>query len=1052
MKKYIISFAFIFSYLLASAQVNFQIANANGNKNDTVSVAVTTTGFTNVLGMQYSINYDSNVLAIIDVTKTAAFDVDYSTHVGSATVKNGQITFSWSPPGGNGVNINNGSLLFTLKFKLIGKECDSSFVKLSSKPTPIDVFDGNFNNLTLTANDGKVKINGAGCAGGPPPDTSSFQIIASKDTSPQGIVKCIKITCKGFKNIASGQFSLKWDKAIATFDTLNSGAMVLVPGLNYISTANRDGVGINWDSGPQPIDIPDGTTLFEVCLKPVGAPGSFTDINFISVPILIEFTDGNSNVVTPKFTTGRLTVSAAPAQSLKLYYRDTTVEEGAEFCIPIRADNFKCMQSFQFGVKFDSTRLKFKRVTGINIPAFGPSNIFPFRDTVRFQWDASSGIFPTLKNGDSLFLICFESVSPTCPYDTKLSFVPLPTSPMEFSDCNSNDYAILKDEPSFTVKCKSAVPPVVITLGSANGVKCNGDCNGSILGTKVTGGIGPFKFCWKLVSTAGCLSDSLNARDLCGDIDYYLEVTDLGNGNAITLSSLVHINEPDSIKVYATVTHVQVANDGKIVIDSITGGTPPFMHVWRRLSSGSKVGTTPTIMNLPANMYADSIKDANGCIFVDTFTVNPAPLKFAGFNQVTGIKCHGECTASVFASASGGYSPQTYKWSNGDTGNPADSLCAGNVSVTITDGRGNTVTSTFLVTEPDEIEVNILSVNKASTPTSTDGSIILDTVKGGTPYIKPSSGKYSYEWKKIGGSVISTSKDLTNVGAGNYQICVTDSLLCRKCDTAVITSMGGGSKDTITVTIAIDPYLGGNAVSCRGKCDGRIIATVVSSNPIPKTPYTYKWSNNATTKTVTNLCPGSYTVTVTDAGGNTGVSTTLILPDAPSINLTTKKIQCATDKTALDGQYEAITTGAVPPLSYKWCNGAINKIAIDLPEGNCSVQITDANGCTATEEFRVCLNDGGTADCYSGRLAISPNGDGFNDVFEIACVTDFDNVLTIYDRWGNAVYSAVNYTNDWNGVDKNGETLTEGTYMWVLKVKESGKADTYYKGTVTIVR
>ena len=46
----------------------------------------------------------------------------------------------------------------------------------------------------------------------------------------------------------------------------------------------------------------------------------------------------------------------------------------------------------------------------------------------------------------------------------------------------------------------------------------------------------------------------------------------------------------------------------------------------------------------------------------------------------------------------------------------------------------------------------------------------------------------------------------------------------------------------------------------------------------------------------------------------------------------------------------------------------------------------------------------------------------------------------------------MDYLNTWNGVNAAGEPLNEGTYMWVLVIKEAGKNDVYYKGTVTIVR
>ena len=55
-------------------------------------------------------------------------------------------------------------------------------------------------------------------------------------------------------------------------------------------------------------------------------------------------------------------------------------------------------------------------------------------------------------------------------------------------------------------------------------------------------------------------------------------------------------------------------------------------------------------------------------------------------------------------------------------------------------------------------------------------------------------------------------------------------------------------------------------------------------------------------------------------------------------------------------------------------------------------------------------------------------------------------------RWGKQVYTAVNYLNTWNAKDQEGNELNEGTYMWVLLVKEPGKNDVYHKGTVTVVR
>lgn len=1024
------------------AQVNFQIASVTGDKNDTVSVPVTTTGFNNVLAAQFSMSYDSNVLAIVDVVKTANFDVNYSTHVGSTSVKNGQLGFTWDAPGGVGKNITNGSLIFTIRFKLIGKECDSSFVKLTSKPTSIEVLDGNFDLLNLTANDGKVKINGAGCQGGPPPDTSGFQIIASTETTPQGIVKCLKVTAKNFKEIQSAQFTMHWNTAIAVFDTINSGAMTLSWGQNYAALPDRSGVGINWDAGRDPATFADGVTLFEVCLRPVGAPGSMTDVTFDGTPVLVEFTNGNGDVVPVKFVSGKLTITDAPAKSLKLYYRDTTVKEGAEFCIPIRVDNFDCVQNFQFSVKFDQTKLKFKKITAITLPGLGPQNFNVVADSIRVTWDAQSGP-QDLPNGGILFSICFESLlaAPNCPFDTKLQFTDLLGSPIEFSDCNSNNFAVNIMEPNIRVECRMVTQPVAITLGTRTNVKCNGECNGTVTGTQITGGVGPFDYEWVFQPSGPVISTNLDTDELCAG-DYKLVVIDKGNGNSRTQSITITITEPPAITCSAVVTHVQGVNDGAIDL-TVLGGTQPYTFVWYRLpNKPNPPRTTEDITNLPAADYEIKITDANGCMKIDTFRVNPAAIKVASITPIDSNKCNGDCNAKLFVSASGGRTPYQIRWSNGDTGNTADSLCKGTYTVTVTDNDGITATGTYVVTEPDAIVITLDSIRKSS---GTNGAIFIGSTKGGV-------APYTFQWRDSNGSVIGNMEDLNNVAPGTYVLCITDKNLCVECDTFTVESVSS-TPPVLTVNLNFDPKLGGNAVTCRGKCDGVIIVNVTSTNP--KLPYKYKWSHdpNLTTNTATGLCPGiSYIVTVTDAANNSKVSNTLVLPDAPVIQLSVKRLACASTNTDTDGRYEAVITGATAPISYSWCNGNTNKIAEDLASGSCKLSIVDANGCQASENFTVCIGNQQDTDCYKGRLAISPNGDGYNDLLVINCVNNADNVLVIYDRWGNQVYAANNYLNTWDGKDNEGNDLTEGTYMWILRVIEPGKNDQFYRNTVTIVR
>ncbi|MNS10466.1 HYR domain protein [compost metagenome] len=77
----------------------------------------------------------------------------------------------------------------------------------------------------------------------------------------------------------------------------------------------------------------------------------------------------------------------------------------------------------------------------------------------------------------------------------------------------------------------------------------------------------------------------------------------------------------------------------------------------------------------------------------------------------------------------------------------------------------------------------------------------------------------------------------------------------------------------------------------------------------------------------------------------------------------------------------------------------------------------------------------------------TPNGDNVNDLFEIAGIDQFENSIYIYNRWGNEVYKCNNYRNQWDG-----SQLPEGTYYYVLKVKDKDGHLESYAGYIEILR
>jgi Zn-dependent metalloprotease len=140
----------------------------------------------------------------------------------------------------------------------------------------------------------------------------------------------------------------------------------------------------------------------------------------------------------------------------------------------------------------------------------------------------------------------------------------------------------------------------------------------------------------------------------------------------------------------------------------------------------------------------------------------------------------------------------------------------------------------------------------------------------------------------------------------------------------------------------------GRDVSCFNACDGAATVNVTSGdNPV------YSWSTGATTQSISGLCPGVYTVTVTNSNG-TGCSVTksVTINNAPLLTISPVvtsnyhgySVSCYG---STDGTAAANAAGGTPPYTYSWSNGQTGAVATGLAAGTYQVTTTDANGCTA---------------------------------------------------------------------------------------------------------
>ncbi|MBP9746199.1 MAG: gliding motility-associated C-terminal domain-containing protein, partial [Saprospiraceae bacterium] len=198
---------------------------------------------------------------------------------------------------------------------------------------------------------------------------------------------------------------------------------------------------------------------------------------------------------------------------------------------------------------------------------------------------------------------------------------------------------------------------------------------------------------------------------------------------------------------------------------------------------------------------------------------------------------------------------------------------------------------------------------------------------------------------------------------------------------------------------------------------------------------------------ITGLKAGTYKVTVKDAVNATKTSADIILTESGTALTISARVKQPT-KAGSDGEISITPAGGTPPISYQWNDGSTSGSRTFLNSGTYSVVARDSKGCSVSQSFNLQPTDG---ICYTSARVFTPNGDGFNELFVINCAGNISNQLLIYNRWNQLVYSTNNYQNDWNGVDKNGFLLPDGTYYWILK-DTSGQSNSLYKGYVTLIR
>ena len=139
----------------------------------------------------------------------------------------------------------------------------------------------------------------------------------------------------------------------------------------------------------------------------------------------------------------------------------------------------------------------------------------------------------------------------------------------------------------------------------------------------------------------------------------------------------------------------------------------------------------------------------------------------------------------------------------------------------------------------------------------------------------------------------------------------------------------------------------GSNITCNGTANGSVSTTVTGGT----TPYTYNWGAGITTQNRNNLSPGTYSVTVTDAGSCTGsASASITEPNLLSASATETDVTCNSGN---NGAVNLSVTGGTTPYTYNWGGGVTTQNRTAIIAGTYTVTVTDNHSCSATASSTV---------------------------------------------------------------------------------------------------
>ncbi len=832
-------------------------------------VDVRVANFEELLAAQVGIYWDSTVMRIDTLPFVTGDLPDFNRQALSLpednqTVVRGKLKLSWSSLSLVPQSLPDGTLLFTMRFDIIGMPCDMTSLTLGDPQPPflrIEVIHNVKDEIGAIANDFPIMIPGTGCGDPPPPPPTDdcvdgdLALIFPSISVDNGDNVCIPMTVDNFTDVSTFQMSASWDPSVMTYTGVQNFVLPGTSPASFNVNATNGTVTYVWfdNSTVMPQTFADGSTLFELCFDIIGS-GSTSTIVAQSTPTVIQASNSDGNILPTCEVGGIITVGGMPpppGDDFTLVSQSVTAT-GSTVCVDISTRNFDDIVTAQFAVQWDDAILCYNSLTNLNqtLPLF-ESLFNQVGDVLRFSWNNPDPV--DLPDGTVLFTICYDVKDGNCGAVTPITFIGDPV-PIEIAASGPTGDAVIPfdlDQGNVTIDCGTT--PVITIVPTITNPLCNGDTNGSI-SLALSGGTAPYTCAWgapinvTTTDNSTCIQNNLRAG-----VTYTGTVSD---ASGLSQPFSYTLSEPQALVINGGVS-------GNVINYTISGGTPPYTEQFNP--------AVPDLNNVSPGTYTLLVTDANSCQQTNVFTVgvvNPVGIRVDG---VFSASCGAD--GSICITCTGGtgtYSlptatpPLTFDSNQGCFINAE----GGTYTLRCTDSNGSSAETTVIVNSVSPTPLNCQVLNVEPAICNGLGGSFEVICSGGCP-------GYTITVGLAGGAKTLYDPNRTYI-PGDYSVCIRDSSGEEQIINFNIPVVGNG-------TIEVDPVVtmpamctsnGVVTTTVTGGCNPTCI--IVNNNDPTDT---YACSNGAQV----SLPAGSYTLSAEDSQGQSASESFIVEIDGPPL-------------------------------------------------------------------------------------------------------------------------------------------------------------------------